>query len=542
MNITDAVDRAIAFIAPGAGARRIANRHVARTAAAMRGGHKGARRDRDATRTWLPDGGSPTADTHPDLPTLRARSRDTIRNDMIAGGAIRTVKTNVVGLGLVAKPTVDAEVLGLSPEEAQAWNREAARRFRRWAKTADFYGRETFAGLQGLAFRAVLESGDVFVLRRFDPSASFGLRLQVLEADHVRNPAKRTDTDRVRAGVQLDIRGRPEGYYVTDRHPGDDVRGAVARWRFVPRVGRDGAPLVLHLFEATRPGQIRGVPFLSPVLEALKQLGRFTDAELMAAVNSAMIVAFVTTQGDPDSAGAVLGSPDGAGFAAGVDTSGYTLENGRVVGLRPGETVDMKAPGRPNTAFEQFERAILREIGVALELPFELLIKHFEASYSASRAALEMAWQMFRERRDWLTRHLCQPVYEWWLAEAVARCDLAAPGFFDDEATRAAWCAAEWIGPSRMSLDPQKEAAADAADVALGVKTLDQVIAERTGGTFESKHEQRVREVAMRIAAGLEAPVAAATARAPAGDPESDDDGEARAKAPAPGRKRGEDE
>ncbi len=42
-----------------------------------------------------------------------------------------------------------------------------------------------------------------------------------------------------------------------------------------------------------RPGQRRGVPVLAPVIEALKQLGRYTDAELVAAVVSGLFTVFV---------------------------------------------------------------------------------------------------------------------------------------------------------------------------------------------------------------------------------------------------------
>ncbi len=97
--------------------------------------------------------------------------------------------------------------------------------------------------------------------------------------------------------------------------------------------------------------------------------------------------------------------------------------------------------------------ALCRQVRVALELPYEILIKHFTASYSASRAALETAWQFFRRRRTWVARRFCQPVYEWVITEAVARGRLVAPGFLEDPLIRRAWLGAYWNGPARISLD-----------------------------------------------------------------------------------------
>ena len=57
---------------------------------------------------------------------------------------------------------------------------------------------------------------------------------------------------------------------------------------------------VLHLYRKKRPGQTRGVPYLSGIIEIVKQLGEYTQAEVDAAVNAAFYTVFVTT---PDGSG-----------------------------------------------------------------------------------------------------------------------------------------------------------------------------------------------------------------------------------------------
>jgi capsid protein len=62
----------------------------------------------------------------------------------------------------------------------------------------------------------------------------------------------------------------------------------------VPAFGaKTGRRNILHLLYQERIGQRRGLPYLAPVLEALKQLGRYTDAELMAAVVAGMFTVFL---------------------------------------------------------------------------------------------------------------------------------------------------------------------------------------------------------------------------------------------------------
>lgn len=493
------LDRAIGYFDPAREMKRVR----ARTALALFGGYESGARDRRATRGWRPWAQSANEDILPDLLDLRTRSRDLTRNVPVAAGAIATVVTNVVGDGLALQPIVDRDVLGLSEEAARAWQRQALREFLLWSRCPDFTGRLNFDELQALVFRAALESGDVFVVRRDrqDPGDTYSTKLQVVEADRVSNPNNAQNTATLADGIVLDDLGRPVGCHIATMHPQEWTPGKRRTWQQYPFRSATGFPLILHLYDQRRPDQARGVPYLAPVIAAIKQLGDYGEAELRAAVVSALYTVFITSNADDDD-NPVAGEKD-----EGLDENELKLGSGAVLSLNPGETPQFANPTRPNSGFDAFVNSLARQIGVALELPYEVLLKSFTASYSASRAALEMAWQFFRVRRSWLAWKFCQPVYEWVIAEAVARGRLAAPGFFADPVVREAWLGADWIGPSRIQLDPLKEAQADRVDLEMRTKTRAQIIMERTGGTFEQKVAQLAEEQESLAAAGL-APLA----------------------------------
>lgn len=490
-------DRLVAWWNPAAGMERLKSRVVLASA----GGYTGGKRDRRATRNWRPGGTSINEELTVDLPDLRARSRDLARNVPIATGAINTVVTSVVGDGLVLQVQVDREALGLTQDQAEAWQRSAEREFAIWARRPDFGSRLNFDEMQALVLRAVLESGDVLVVRRRrrDAPDTYGLKLLVVEADRLCNPNRRANTDNLIDGVEMDVDGVPVAYHIASRHPGD---GKTVTWRrYDSGSSVTGMPQILHLYPTLRPGQVRGVPWTAPVVETIKQLGDYGEAEIRAAVVSAMFTVFIKQPSIDDGENPLVGAT-GSGTSADAATE-IELGTGAIVDLGPGEEPVFADPKRPNTAFDAFVTAMSRHIGVALELPYELLLKSFTASYSASRAALEMAWQMFRTRRSWLAWKFCQPVYEWVITEAVASGRLAAPGFFADPVIREAWLGSDWIGPARIQLDPLKEANADLVDLNMRVKTRQQIIMERTGGSFEAKHQQIVREERMAESDGL---------------------------------------
>jgi lambda family phage portal protein len=496
------VDQIVNYFDPVKGQARFQNR----ARMALVGGYTGADRTRRANqdRAWRLERDADSA-ILPDLPTLREEAQHLFRNNAIAGGAIRTNITKVVGTGLKVKPQLDRTVLKITDEQADEWERAAAREFRLATETREIDSERQlpFSLLQGLIFLKVLEDGDVLVnMPRFQrPGSPYTLKLQLIEAARLINKDRSQNTAYLSGGVVKDSNGAPTAYHVLNQHPGALFRtlvgGAQLTWTQIPAFGPSGNPLCLHLFDKNRPGQSRGVPYLAPVTELIKQLGRYTDAEVMAAVVSGMLTVFVTNEsGNPAMGPAPNWSNTTGDPANQVDPTGMELGYGSVVGLLPGEKIETVSPGRPNPAFDPFMTSILRQIGMALELPFEILIKHFTASYSASRAALMEAWDYFRRRRHWLITMLCQPIYEAVITEAVARGRLAAPGFLSDPIVRRAWLGSAWIGDAPYHLDPLKEinAAKERMDTFLTTHEEECAAMPQGGSDWQAKVPQFIKE------------------------------------------------
>lgn len=522
------LDKVIAYVAPKVAVQRMAQRaHLA-----LSGGYTGAKIDRASLNRWMPTAGSANADIIRDLPMLRARSRDQMRNAPVALGALNTTVSHVVGTGLAYTPAIDGEFLGLSADEVEAWSADTKRRFDAWANSldCDVARRLNFYGIQNLSVRTMLESGDAICLtpRIARAGASAKLALQLIEADRVCNPNKGIDTPTLVDGMELDpVTGETVACHVARKHPGDPLGGSNTWDRVVVRGSSTGRRNVLHIFEPLRPGQVRGVPMIAPILEPLKQLARWTDAELNAAVVTSMFSVFIKM--DPDAFDEMFDDDAKGAIIEKASSWSGEMESGKAVNLLPGEEIQTSTPGRPNPAFDPFWAAMVRQIGMALEMPYEVLTMHFQSSYSAARAALLMAWKGFRSRRDKLATYLCQPVFELWLADEVAEGRISAPGFFKSEIVRAAWCSAVWTGDGPGSIDPQKEVDAAQKRVDLGISTKDAESIAYDGVAWRPKHIQRVKEINAEKAAGIYFPPpgapapSAAEAIPPGADPAADD-------------------
>ena len=95
---------------------------------------RGASRMLRSMSSWIPFLGSPNRDlSSPERKTLVARSRDAMRNHLIARAAIVRSRTNVVGTGLICRPQVDHVALGLTEEQADEFNAQVQREWELYA-------------------------------------------------------------------------------------------------------------------------------------------------------------------------------------------------------------------------------------------------------------------------------------------------------------------------------------------------------------------------------------------------------------------------
>lgn len=472
---------------------------------------RGASQTLRSMSNWLPRIGSPTADMPAiEQRTLRARARDAMRSNMLARAVITRCRTNIVGVGMVCQPTVDATTLGISEEAAEQYNAAIRAEWERWAddpQESDWESTLDFYGLQGLALVSALCSGDVFAITpaRKNPGGVTELKLQLVEADRISNPRDAQDTDTLIDGIEF-ADGMPIACHVRNTHPGAATTSGQPVWTRMDYYGMaTGRRRVLHIWnDKERPGQVRGAPYLAPILEPLKQLDRYADAELMAAVVSAMFTVFIEREADAPTLFDAEGNPvemmSGAAPSSG-EAAPLNLGRGAVVDMAPGEKPHVANPSRPNANFDPFFAAVVKQIGAALELPIDELLLQYNASYSAARAAMLQAWRFYNARRWMLVQQLCQPMYGLLLDEAVAAGRLSLHNYADP-IMRRAWSRALWIGPARGAMDEHREAQAAKTRIEIGISNETMETAAMTGEDWNAVYAQRARELARRRADG----------------------------------------
>lgn len=485
--MTNLIDRFYRAVSP----QKALNRESARMRLNALSGFSGASRSRKSLTTWRALNNDPGEILSEDRPLLVDRSIDLDRNNPLANGAISSLEENIIGTGLRVQSMINADFLGLSDEQAAQWQSEAERIFKLWAckNTADAKKEQNFYAMQSTAFVSALLTGDCFAQRQFRNHEFLGTCWRLVDSTRVCNPDRMMDTRKISGGIERGAYGEPRYYHVTNVHP-YSTKDTIT-WRKISPDSRDGYTKdFIHCFRKRCITETRGRPVLAPVIEALKQLGRYTEAELQAAVVSGLFTVFIKSpDGNTD-----LEYYDGDSEESTKSDSDYSMGNGQVVGLAEGEDISTANPGRPNAGFDPFVLAIIRQIGVSLGLPYELMIKHFTASYSASRAALNEAQRSFRQRRKWFADCFCQPIYESVIIEAVSKGLLDAPGFFDDYQTRQAYLATVWTGDAWGSLDPVKDVNAAEKRLSLGLTTRTQETLEINGGDYEKNAKQRAKE------------------------------------------------
>jgi lambda family phage portal protein len=315
---------------------------------------------------WSPSGGSANGEVGMAAASVARRARDAVRNDPYAARIVDLWTGNAVGAGITTRWPENAHRLAW-----QAWADSTA---------CDAEGKLDLYGLQALAMRAVVESGECFIRLLTVPTSArnpIGLSLQVLESDHL-------DTARngmvngapTIQGIALGNFGEPIGYWLFPTHPGAwMLPGARLASNFIP------AHDVLHIFRKRRPGQLRDVSWLAPILLRLRDLGDYEAALLMKAKIEACLAAVVTDESEE-----TLTTPSSSLLRDSQGRAVESFEPGMILYRRGHGEVNVVNPsgGGSHTAFA---RRSLEAAAVGAGLTYDQVSGDLtQANYSSLRA------------------------------------------------------------------------------------------------------------------------------------------------------------
>lgn len=389
---------------------------------------------------------------------LRARARQIVRSNPYAANAADSFVANAVGAGIVPS--------SLLTDTAQ--KDELQRLWLTWTDEADADDLTDFYGMQALIARALFEAGECFVRfrpRRTQDGLSVPLQLQLLESEHLpfdKNEISGTG-NQIRCGIEFDKIGRRVAYHFYRKHPGDATdpanKGEMVR---VP------ASEVLHLYRPLRPGQIRGVPWISPAMVKLYLLDQYDDAELDRKKVAALFAGFITKNAPEDN---LIGEsePDAAGAAI------AGLSPGTMQVLLPGEDVKFSSPADVGGSYEMFQYRTLLAISAALGVPYTNVTGDLKAAnYSSIRAGtVEFRRRMDQFQHATLIYQLCRPVWKRWLETAVLSGAIHLPGFVENPAK---YAVVKWITPKWEWVDPLKDRQAEKIAQECGWKAPSDII------------------------------------------------------------------
>lgn len=441
------LENAIAAISPERAARREGARLRADAARAARAAYDGASQSR-RTSGWRRVSTDANAETGGStLQRLRDASRDMVRNNAHAARARAVTPQNVVGGGIIPS-FLGAN--GKASKEAEAVAREHVD-----TEAIDAGGQLDLYGIQSLAMGAVFESGEV-LLRRRRRRAEDGLPLpfqvQVLESDFLDTSREgATPTGYIVQGVEFDAIGRRVAYWLFDEHPGSrgTYRSPISR--------RVPAEDIAHAYRVDRPGQVRGVPWLAPVMLAMADYADLSDAYRLRQKIAACFVAFeVDYQGESGAGSPLVG---GAQQAGGDRLEAF--EPGIIERLGPGRDIKFAVPPGVD-GYPDVSRISLREIAVGLNMPpFVLTGDLADLNFSSGR----LGWLDYqRAIADYQTQivigQMCRTIERWFREALFIGRGVSLPS------------RAVWTPPAREMINPKEEIEAVRDEVRAGRMNL----------------------------------------------------------------------
>lgn len=429
-------DRVVSWFAPEAAVRRAHARSVLAYFEAAKP---------DRLRKGRRDTGGPNDSTLRAGMTLTQLARHLEQNYDLARGVLNTLVVNTVGangIGVEPQPrredgTIDGD---LARKILELWGN--------WGKLPEVTRQHDWESAQRIAARTWFRDGEVFsqllagAVAGLDHGTRVPFSLELMEQDLV-PMALNSAQPAVVQGVALNVWGAPTAYHVLKTLPGQSVMGSSLAAGQTKQIV---AANMLHVKCVDRIRQVRGVSVFASVLNRFDDLKDYEESERIAAKIAASMAAFIK-KGDPQ-----LYTPeDGAQPRQMKFRPGMIFDD-----LRMGEEIGTIDTNRPNPNLETYRSGQMRAIAAGTGPTASSVMRRYDGTYSSQRQELVEGYAAYAVLSDEFVGRFVRPVYERFIATAVAAGVLKVPAGVRMETLADAL----YVPPQMPWIDPLKEAKA----------------------------------------------------------------------------------
>lgn len=327
--------------------------------------------------------------------TIRMKARYEFQNNSYCKGIVSTLVNDVIGTG------VRLQVNDCPDETATAIERDFQAWYDAVCLTEKLKTGEYSRYVEGEGFFLLTTNGKVKNPVKLD--------IHLIDVDRVTSNDFTFDS-RVVDGITLDEKGNVVSYQVYDQHPAEVILSEI---KTIP------AKYIIHIFNAERPGQHRGVSALAPCLELFGQLRDWTAATLTAAQTAACITAFIETD-----------APAGGEAEEIEPLEAIPLEMGQLMTLPAGWKFAPTKPEQPTSTYAAFKDELLAEISRCFNMPFNIAkCDSQNASYASSRLDTQIYFKTVKLEQEYLIHNCIERIFQAWLAEYTLNTKIKVPNF-----------------------------------------------------------------------------------------------------------------
>ena len=431
----------------------------------------------DPKRRWSQMG--PVSRTQNQYKERRAQARELYRENPYARGAINAIVANLVCKGIHPQPRV------LRPKKRdldEPINDRLRAVWDRWARKCDVQGQTSYYALQRRAVREWYVTGEVILHlptpRRDDPR-ELPLAVDLIPSERLALEVDNRDRRRARVvqGVEVDAVGTPLAYWIYPQHPDEsDFR---LNKQNQPR--RVPASEIIHLYDPTEPGQVRGETKLLSVSRTFEAMEQWLDFVLTKERVAASWVAMLRKE----FGGATFRGLHDADVSETDDDGNQEdlIEGGTLLHGRPGEDIKSVSSGVIASQVDHLASLFLRQIARGLDVSYELISGDMsKVTYLSARQGQIQNVRIWEPQQEEFNV-INESVWERFVDQADRAGLLGAQA--SDERLRSMKEDVLWAPPGWDWVDPSKDTEAATLAIQAGLESSQKLVAKRGGDAIK---------------------------------------------------------